>query len=118
MSRERFLNRDKGKSAGYIRSSKQEKSLATRLNKGELVRRSGAGAEKGDVKVKGIVRIECKTTEKKSFSVTREMIRKIEEATLANGEKVGAIVVEFIDEKGNPLDEVAIVPTHFLEGLE
>jgi Holliday junction resolvase len=58
------------------------------------------------------MRIEAKTTSGKSFSVTREMIEKLESHSLQAGE-VPAIVVEFLV-KGKPVAEVAIVPTYAL----
>ena len=97
------------------RSPKQEKELAKKLG-GRVPRGSGSGNEKGDVRVKGIARIEAKTTEKKSFSVTQKMLDKIEDAALPNGE-VPAFVVEFIDSKGNPKRSVAVVPMWVLESL-
>ena len=104
-------------SAAHRRAPHQERELAKRSG-GKLTPASGSKTQKGDVsKAYGILRIEAKTTSKKSFSVTREMVRKIEDASLPNGE-VPAIVVEFIDENGKPLMEVAVVPTYILPMLE
>ena len=47
------------------------------------------------------MRIEAKTTKNKSFSVTRDMIRKIEDAALTNNE-IPVMVIEFINEQGKP----------------
>jgi hypothetical protein len=66
--------------------------------------------------MKGIMRIECKTTAKASFSITREMLRKIEDAALSTGE-VPAMVIEFIDAKGKPQGEVAVVPMWVLNDV-
>jgi hypothetical protein len=116
VSRNGFLNRDKGQSKGYHRAKKQEKELSVRMQ-GRRVPGSGSGSEKGDVKkCFGVVRIEAKTTGNKSFSVTRDMVRKIEEAALSSNE-LPAIVIEFIDELGNPEMEVAVVPTYALQHL-
>lgn len=116
MSRDSFLNRsrhDKHSTASHRRAPKQEKSLAHRM-KGELVPGSGAGTQKGDIKkAYGVYRIEAKTTKNKSFSITRDMLRKIDEAALPNNE-IPVIVVEFIDEQGKPIDEVAVLPTYAL----
>lgn len=71
---------------------------------------------KGDVRVKGFARIECKTTKNRSFSVTMEMIDKIEAAALASNE-VPIIVVEFNDGMGRKLKEVAVIPTYMLDRL-
>jgi Holliday junction resolvase len=112
------MERDKVKgNPSYRRSRKQEKELARRGN-GKLVPGSGSGAEKGDIKgYNGIVRIEAKTTKNKSFSITRDMVKKIEEAALGSGE-LPAIVVEFNDGRGNPELEVAVVPTYVLDNLK
>jgi hypothetical protein len=85
---------------------------------GQTVPGSGSGHEKGDVKrFHGIFRVEAKTTKNKSFSVTREMVKKIEEAALPNGE-FPVIIIEFINEQGKPEMEVAVLPTYVLEGLK
>lgn len=106
--------RDRGvKTDSHFRAPRQEKQLAQRLG-ARTVKGSGVGAEKGDVRLKGVLRIEAKCTKNKSFSVTREMVEKIENAALGAGE-VPAIVIEFLDEKGNPVHELAVVPTYVLE---
>lgn len=102
-------------SKAYRRAPKQEKELAKRARSWRTPG-SGNGKIKGDVQVVGLARIECKCTQKKSFSVTREMIEKIENAGLGAGE-VPFIHVEFIDEKGKPECEVAVIPMHALERL-
>lgn len=108
------MNRGKGLSPSHRRAKKQERELAKRGG-GKLTPGSGAFDQKGDVKkYNGVYRIEAKTTKHKSFSVTREMVRKIEEAALPNGE-LPAILIEFIDEQGTPQMEVAVVPTYILD---
>lgn len=102
-------------SNGYHRSPKQEKELVNRI-KAWRTPGSGSGKTKGDVQSVNICRIECKTTERKSFSVTREMVEKIENAAIASGE-FPAIVVEFIDKAGKPECEVAVVPMYVLQRL-
>lgn len=97
----------------HKRSKAQEKQMALRIG-GHVTPGSGNQAIKGDVRKPKVVRIECKTTQKKSFSVTQKMIDKIEEAALPHGE-TPALVIEFIDADGNPLREVAILPTYALE---
>lgn len=103
-------------------SPKQEKNIAEKLG-GKLVRGSGRGHEKGDVKVSGIIRVENKCTAKvnsnnpkSGFKVTLEMIEKIEDQALLNGE-APAIEVEFIDKDGKVLHEWAIVPTYILKSI-
>jgi hypothetical protein len=116
MSRESFINRDERKgNSSYRRSRKQEKELATRLG-GKKTLASGSKSEKGDVRVRGVLRIEAKTTKHKSFSVTLEMIRQIEEAALGSNE-LPCIVIEFNDGAGKKVKEVAVVPTYILDEL-
>ena len=98
-------------SASHIRSKAQEREIAARL-----VPRSGAGMIKGDVRVTGVLRIECKTTKHKSFSVTLDMVRKIEEAAAQAGE-MPALVIEFNDGAGNKVAELAVVPVYVLNEL-
>lgn len=87
-----------------------------KARRGKLIPGSGAGATKGDVRIPKVMRIECKTTKNKSFSVTMEMIDKIEAAALGAGE-IPAIVVEFNDGHGRKLKEIAIVPTYMLDRM-
>lgn len=98
----------------HKRSGTQERELAKNLG-AKLVPRSGAGNQKGDVRDKGFLRIEAKTTLKKSFSVTREMYEKIETAAMSHDE-VPVIVVEFLDEDGQPVGELAVMPTWAIKG--
>lgn len=104
---------DKRQSASHRRSPKQEQELALRT-KGRVTPGSGNGAMKGDVRVKGVARIEAKTTMKKSFSVTREMVRKIEEAGVGHDE-MPVIVVEFLDNDGKRESELVIMPSYALD---
>jgi hypothetical protein len=97
------------------RASRQEGETAKRI-RGETVRGSGCGFEGGDAKRKGVVRIECKTTTKSSFSVTRNILGKIERAALTMGE-LPALQVEFIDGKGMKLGAVLVMPDYALEAL-
>lgn len=114
MSRDSFINRDKKHgTASHRRAPKMEKSLVKRMG-GTLTPGSGNQYQKGDVmKAYGTLRIEAKCTKHKSFSVTRDMIRKIEEAAVCNNE-IPTIVIEFINEQGKPEMEIAIVPTYAL----
>lgn len=77
---------------------------------------SGSGHMKGDVRVRNLVRIEAKTTKNKSFSVTRKMIDKVTDAGICHGE-LPAMVIEFLDEAGQPETEVAVIPMWALEML-
>ncbi len=76
----------------HRRSKAQERESAERFG-GHVTRGSGSGREKADVRVRGIVRIESKTTKHRSFSVTTAMIDKLEAGTFGSGE-VPVIEVE------------------------
>jgi hypothetical protein len=91
-----------------------EKELAKRIG-GRVTVGSGNKMEKGDVRLRGMVRIEAKTTKNKSFSVTLEMVEKIENAALSSGE-LPIIVVEF-NKDGKKVKELAVVPTYVLDSL-
>lgn len=107
--------RTRNLSNSHRRSVKQEASLAKTLG-GRRTAASGSRDEKGDVRIKGVSRIEAKTTKNASFSVTREMVDKIEMAAASSSE-VPAIVVEFNDGLGRSLKSVAILPMWALETL-
>lgn len=113
-----FLRRAKATanlSNSHRRSKKQEKQLSLAMS-AKQTPASGSRDVKGDLRIKGVARIEAKTTDKKSFSVTREMVDKIETAAVTTGE-VPAIVVEFNDGLGHGLKSVAILPLYALETL-
>ena len=95
------------------RAQKQEKETALRLG-GRQTPASGARDVKGDVRVKRIARIECKTTKNKSFSVTLDMANKIEEAALSAGE-TPVLLVEFNDGAGRKIAELAVIPSYLLD---
>lgn len=97
----------------HLRAVKQEGETATRLG-GRLTPGSGARDEKGDVRIKGLARIECKTTKNASFSVTRETLAKIADAACGAGE-IPVLLVEFNDGKGKRLQEVAVIPSYCLD---
>lgn len=102
-------------SKSHARAPLQEKQVASLLG-GKTTPGSGSKSLKGDVRVKGVARIECKTTSKKSFSVTTEMFHKLEEASAGSGE-FPAMVVEFNDGAGRPIMQLAVVPLYVLERL-
>lgn len=103
------------KGASHARAPKQEREAAKRLG-GTLIKGSGSGDTKGDLRVKGILRLETKCTQRGSFSVTREMVRKIEDAALSSGE-LPAIEIEFLDAKGKVVQRVAVLPSISLDML-
>lgn len=104
-----------GKKVAHNHAPKQERLAAKTLG-GKVVKGSGSGDERGDVRVKGVVRLECKCTAKKSFTLTRAMVEKIEAAALSAGE-VPAMQIEFINDAGKVLHRVALVPTYVLDEL-
>ena len=111
----RKSSKDKNyKYSAQKRSPEQEQEMAELIG-GEKIPGSGSKTQKGDVRKKGIVRIENKTTSKKSFRVTREMIDKIEEASLQYNE-LPIIEVEFFEE-GRPYNSVLVIPKHALLGI-
>ena len=99
----------------HTRAKVQEKEVAKAFQ-GRLTPASGSRGVKGAVRIKGVCRIECKTTTHRSFSVTLDMIRKIEEAALSGGE-MPAIIVEFNNGAGRKIAEVAVVPTYAIDLL-
>jgi Holliday junction resolvase len=113
-----FLDRaekTKNLSNSHRRSKKQEKEIATKIG-GKITPASGSREVKGDVRLKGIVRVECKTTKNKSFSVTLEMVEKIEDAAVEAGE-MPVLIVEFTDGFGRKIKEVAVCPTYVLDSI-
>lgn len=116
MSRDAFIKRDERHgNPSYRRARKQEKQLAIRVG-GRTTAASGSKAEKGDVRKKRVLRLEAKTTKNKSFSVTLEMIQKIEDAALQSDE-LPIILVEFNNGMGKKLKEVVICPSYVLDEI-
>lgn len=111
----RLPKRLKPVSPAHRRAPFQEKEVAKRIG-GRTTKASGASYEKGDARRKGFVRVECKCTSNKSFSITREMIEKIENAALGSGE-IPVIEIELLGPDGRPQHKVAVVPSWALESL-
>lgn len=111
----RRINRKKNLTKSHYRAPKQERETARRVG-GRLTAASGAKDEKGDVRLKGVARIECKTTKHASFSVTQKMLDQIEEAATLSGE-MPYILVEFIDEQGKKLRDVVVCPSYVIDTL-
>tara|TARA_R110002153_G_scaffold26421_5_gene82939 strand:+ start:18909 stop:19268 length:360 start_codon:yes stop_codon:yes gene_type:complete len=102
-------------SPSHRRAPKQESEIAKRI-KGRCTVGSGNKDEKGDVRLKGVCRIEAKTTKHNSFSVTQKILDQIETAALSSGTgELPVLIIEFIDEKGNPKRSVAVCPTWVLD---
>lgn len=111
------LPRDRRRSCAHERSPRQERELSSRLG-GEVVRGSGCGSRKGDVRVKGRVLIECKVTTKGSFRVTKGMIDKIEAEAMGQAE-LPVVQIEFQDPDSRRITHrVCVVPEYVLELLQ
>jgi Holliday junction resolvase len=104
-----------GNSKAQDRSRHQEKEVAKRIG-GRQVRGSGSGTEKGDARKRGIVRIECKTTERRSFSVNLAMLNKLETAADISGE-LPVLVIEFLKD-GKPWRSVCITTDSLLDRIK
>lgn len=113
-----FLRRTKRTSnitKSHKRAKRQEREIANRLG-GKLTPASGAKDVKGDVRIKGVARIECKTTKHRSFSVTLDMVDKLEEEAALTGE-LPVFVIEFNDGEGRRLKELVVCPSYVLDSL-
>lgn len=100
----------KGKqSKAYHASPKLEKKLATKVG-GYRTAGSGNKREKGDVRKRGVTRLEHKATQAASFRVTTEMLEKLELA--ARGcDEIPIMVIDFLDDRGRSFQkEIAILP--------
>ena len=81
-----------------IRWKKQEKEIADKIG-GKVSKASGAGGyQKADVRKFGVVRIECKSTSKKSFRVDEKMIDKLERDCFGANE-IPIIAIEILSGK-------------------
>lgn len=74
-----------GQTPSHARARVQEAATAKRIG-GRQTRASGAKNEKGDVRLKGFVRIENKTTKAASYGVSMETVQKLEDAVVGAGE--------------------------------
>lgn len=74
-----------GPTPSHARAKVQEAKLAKRIG-GKVTPGSGSKYQKGDVRLRGIVRVECKTTKNKSFSVTTDLIDKLDAAVFGSDE--------------------------------
>lgn len=98
-------------SPSHARAKVQERQTAQRIA-GRVTKASGASYEKGDVRVKGVARLECKTTKNKSFSVTTELVDKLENMCAGAGE-----VPAFEIELNSGSHKVAVIPVWALDML-
>ncbi|MET0465359.1 MAG: hypothetical protein ABW007_19515 [Chitinophagaceae bacterium] len=104
---------NKGKAAAY--APKQERRLAKKLG-ASLTKASGAQSEKGDIRQRGIYRIECKSTENKSYSLTRETYHKIASAA-ASANEIPCMTVDFLNENGGVQESLAIISVENLKSI-
>jgi hypothetical protein len=104
-----------GKANAYVRAPKQEKETVARFG-GQATPASGARFYKGDARVKGIARIECKSTSADSFRVTKGMFETVSRAGKLNDE-VPVMVIEFLNVKGQPEAELSVIRTSDLQEL-
>lgn len=103
-----------GQHPSVKRSKAQEVGTAARIG-GHVTKASGAQPfEKADVRIKGVVRLELKTTKARSFSVTVDMLDKIEAQALQAGE-LPVMEIE-INNVGAPRS-VYILPIWALDAL-
>lgn len=77
------------------RSERQEKRTARQYG-GKQTKNSGAMDDKGDVKVEGKLRIEDKTTKKRSYRLTLSDLRKV--ARAAKGDEMPVMKICFEDD--------------------
>lgn len=108
------LEKKSKQSKAYWYSKKQEKNIAKDYG-GYNISGSGSGKKKGDAVVPNVLRVEAKSTSKKSFSITRDMIDKIENAAVGSNE-LPIIEIDFLKELGNK-DTLVILPKWAFEEL-
>jgi hypothetical protein len=108
------LQKGKGQGAAYKAAPAQEQRLAD-THGGRRTRGSGSGMEKGDVRVPGMVRIEAKSTQAKSYSLTLKDLAKIEGAACNSGE-VPMMQVDFLGPDGTVHASVYVIPAWAVEG--
>ena len=100
------------KSISHSYAKRHEKEIAEDIG-GHTTKGSGSGNEKGDVRVDGLFRVECKCTKNKSYSLKLETLQKIEEESLSSGE-TPLLNLRFIDDVGNKKAGYYLVPEEFL----
>lgn len=110
-----MIPKKKNKTFSHKRSKQQEKQLA-KLIGGRLVKGSGSGQEKGDVRKQGIVRIEAKTTKHESFRVTVEMLDKIEAAAIS-ADEIPVVEIEFNFNGRRRSRSVCVVSSDYLHRI-
>lgn len=101
----------KGMSPSHARARAQEKEVAAQIG-GTLVRGSGSGYMKGDVRLTGKLRVECKTTAHASFSVSAKLLDKMD-ASVFGANEIPVMVVELLGGKR----KFVVLPAEHLDGI-
>lgn len=94
----------------------QEQRVANIL-KGYATPASGAGSQKGDVRIKGLFRVECKATTRGEYLATLAVLDKIKQEALSFGE-VPVLQIDFLDEHTYTsfyLIELAFIPPSIVD---
>lgn len=84
------------------RKGRAHEAASVKRMGGRAVKGSGAGREKGDVRRVGVARIECKTTVKRSYSLTRDMIEKVEASVPAGSSEIPFMEIRVDDQSASP----------------
>lgn len=111
MSNLKLPKRMQGLDNTHDRSKVQEAGLARQLG-GRTTIGSGNKHEKGDVRLKGLTRIECKNTHEQGFRVTTEMIAKIGQAATGAGE-IPFMQVDLGVKDGKAMESFYVLPKAF-----
>lgn len=99
------------------RAPKQERAIAARID-GRVTSGSGSKTEKGDVRIKGVMRVEAKCTRCASYSLKLETFEKVEDAaSLCRPAEIPAMHIEFLDPEGKPLKGLYVIRQDDLEEL-
>ena len=93
------------------RSDRQEHSNAREVG-GRVTANSGAGRDKGDVKVPGLLREEDKTTTKVSYVLKLDDLRKV--AAAARGDEIPIMRIAFEDDLNQ---QYVVVPSGWFQQL-
>ena len=95
--------------------ARQQEVDAAKAYGGYTTSKSGAGDVKGDVRVKGKYRIECKCTTKGSYALNYKYLENfIEQATSLGEDPI--LQVHFIDEMGIKKRGYVVMPEEFVKG--
>ncbi len=115
MSEIKTPKRLRGQSPAHNYAPKQEREAA-KIIRGRTTPGSGSGYQGADARHRGLVRVECKSTTAKSFSVTTATIDNLEAATFGSGE-IPVIQVDMLKKTGKLDRRVYIGPAWARDGL-